>query len=178
MDKQDKTKYKLAHSIKTLMTVKTLDKITVKDIVTHCDVTRQTFYRHFLDKYDLVNWCFERLVEQSFEQMGVSCSLQEGLNRKFHFIEEEVVFFSGAFQSNDYNSLMNYDYEYIYKFYEAIITAKLQHPLDEELAFLLRMYCRGSIYMTVEWLNNKNRPKPEEVTALLVEALPDRKSVV
>lgn len=174
MDKRDKTKYKLANAIKQLMETQSLDKITVKDIVSQCDMTRQTFYRYFQDKYDLVNWYFERLVQKSFKQMGVSCSLREGLHKKFRFIEEECIFFSGAFQSNDYNSLMNYDYDCIFKFYEEIITSKTNKPLEEDLAFLLRMYCRGSIYMTVEWVNKKDRPAPEEITNLLIEALPDR----
>ena len=53
--KQEKTKYKLANSIKECMKTAPVDKITVKNIVEGCGVTRQTFYRNFLDKYDLIN---------------------------------------------------------------------------------------------------------------------------
>jgi probable dihydroxyacetone kinase regulator len=35
------------------------DKITVKDLVETCHISRQTFYYHFRDKYDLVNWIFD-----------------------------------------------------------------------------------------------------------------------
>ena len=117
MDRQDRTKYRMAQSIKGLMGRMPLDKITVKDIVADCGLTRQTFYRNFRDKYDLVNWYFEKLVQQSFEEMGVSLTLREGLTRKFQFIREERVFFTCAFGSNDYNSLMKYDYDYIFKFF-------------------------------------------------------------
>ena len=88
MDRQDRTKYRMAQSIKGLMGRMPLDKITVKDIVADCGLTRQTFYRNFRDKYDLVNWYFEKLVQQSFEEMGVSLTLREGLTRKFQFIRE------------------------------------------------------------------------------------------
>jgi len=37
---------------------KTLDKITVKEIVARCGVNRQTFYYHFRDIYDLLDWLF------------------------------------------------------------------------------------------------------------------------
>jgi AcrR family transcriptional regulator len=37
---------------------KPLDKITVIDIVTDCGVNRQTFYYHFQDIYDLIEWLF------------------------------------------------------------------------------------------------------------------------
>ena len=61
--KQEKTKYKLAESVKECMKTAPVDKITVKNIVEGCGVTRQTFYRNFLDKYDLINWYFDKLVE-------------------------------------------------------------------------------------------------------------------
>lgn len=174
MDKDNKTKYKFANAIKVLMQSRSLDSITVKDIVTQCDRTRQTFYRHFQDKYDLVNWYFEKLVQQSFKEMGVSCTLRESLIKKFLFIEAERVFFSQAFKSNDYNSPMNYDYECIYKFYSDIISRKINGPLDEEIDFLLRMYCRGSIHMTVEWVYQPGEVSPEQIADLLIEALPER----
>ena len=55
-NKQEKTRYKLAASMKECMKSAPVDKITVKEIVEGCGVTRQTFYRNFLDKYDLINW--------------------------------------------------------------------------------------------------------------------------
>lgn len=92
MDAGLKTRYKLAASLKELVRREPLDKITVKQIVEGCGVSRQTFYRCFLDKYDLVNWYFERLVEQSFKEMGVSLTLREGLLNKFNFIKAEQSF--------------------------------------------------------------------------------------
>lgn len=74
--KQEKTKYKLANSIKECMKTAPVDKITVKNIVEGCGVTRQTFYRNFLDKYDLINWYFDKLVLQS--QGGIAVA---GRNR-------------------------------------------------------------------------------------------------
>ena len=56
MEASEKSKYKFADALKRLMAHTPLDKITVKEIVEECGLTRQTFYRNFLDKYDLVNW--------------------------------------------------------------------------------------------------------------------------
>lgn len=53
MDASEKMKYKLANGMKELLVHTPVDKITVKQIVDQCDVTRPTFYRHFKDKYDL-----------------------------------------------------------------------------------------------------------------------------
>jgi len=58
------TKHLLAKSLKALMGEKTLDKITVKEIVARCGVNRQTFYYHFRDIWDLLDWFF---LEESNE---------------------------------------------------------------------------------------------------------------
>lgn len=83
-NEEEDTRYVFAQSIKDLMYKQALDKITVTDIVRHSGLTRQTFYRYFKDKYDLVNWYFERLADKSFLQIGNSETLQEGLT-KVHF---------------------------------------------------------------------------------------------
>lgn len=174
MESNEKTKYKMADSIKYLMETTPLDKITVKSIVEHCGMTRQTFYRNFQDKYDLVNWYFEKLAQKSFKQMGIQCTLREGLIRKFECIAEDGCFFSAAFQSQDHNSLVEYDYECILKFYTDIIMKKTGKKLEEDIEFLLKMYCRASVTMTIEWATTGRKKSPEKLTDLLIEAMPDR----
>ena len=80
--KQEKTKYKLAESVKECMKTAPVDKITVKEIVEGCGVTRQTFYRNFLDKYDLINWYFDKILIESFHQMGEGSTVYESLVKK------------------------------------------------------------------------------------------------
>ena len=54
------TKYALENSLKNLLLQKPLDKITISDITDDCGISRMTFYYHFKDIYDLVEWsCFE-----------------------------------------------------------------------------------------------------------------------
>ena len=166
MDRHDETKYIFAQAIKDLIKVVPLDKIAVTDIVTRSGMTRQTFYRYFKDKYDLVNWYFEKLVLQSFRQMGNGCSLQEALQLKFAFINSEHSFFKEAFKSNDYNNLVNYDFNCIYEFYKGIIEKNLNHSVDDDLDFLLKMYCKGSIDMTVDWVLNDMPISIEKIVSL------------
>ena len=52
------TKNGLAQAIKLLMSEKAFDKITIEEICEKCGKNRKTFYYHFKDKYDLVNWIF------------------------------------------------------------------------------------------------------------------------
>lgn len=87
-------------------------------------MTRQTFYRNFLDKYDLINWYFDKLVLQSFEQIGMGHTVGESLTRKFEFILNEKVFFTEAFRSDDRNSLKEHDFELILQFYTDLIAKR------------------------------------------------------
>lgn len=168
------TRYVFAECIKQLMNHQSLDKITVTDIVEMSGKTRQTFYRYFRDKYDLVNWYFEVLADKSFLQIGNSETLREGLTKKFEFIYHDRVFFKEAFKSKDYNNVENYDYNCILTFYQNIIKRKLGNNIPSDIEFLLEMYCHGSITMTVDWATGGYKLKPEELADMLIEALPPK----
>jgi len=167
------TKLQFALAIQSLMKEKSLDKISVSTICKQCHLTRQTFYRNFKDKYDLVNWYFQQLCDKSFLLMGVELNLHDALCEKFSFIENEKVFFSQAFKSDDYNNLINYDFMMIYKFYEEAIIKQTKKPLTEELSFLLEMYCKGSIDMTSKWATGYLDLPKEKMVDLLIKSVPE-----
>ena len=52
------TKKKIAKAFKQLLKTEQFDKISVRKIMEVADIRRQTFYDHFLDKYDLLSWIF------------------------------------------------------------------------------------------------------------------------
>lgn len=135
MNFSERSKYVLADSIKELMEKVPLDKITVTDIVDNCSTTRQTFYRNFKDKYDLVNWYFDKIVQKTIKQMGLSLTLEEGLVKKFEFMKNDKIFFCSAFSSSDFNNLLDYDYHCIFEFYKDV--ASKANPLSAEVIFYL-----------------------------------------
>ena len=50
------TKKVIADGFRYVMEKKSFDKITISDITDKCGLNRQTFYYHFQDKYELLNW--------------------------------------------------------------------------------------------------------------------------
>ncbi len=168
----DNMKYRLADALKRCMRQAPLEKITVGEIAEECGTTRQTFYRHFKDKYDLVNWYFDKILLESFEHMGEGRTIYEGLVNKFHYIEEERLFFKAAFKNDAQNNLRDHDFHLILAFYTERIEGKTGKKLPEHLRFLLEMYCQGSIYMTVQWVLGKIKGSPEEMAESLVDAMP------
>ena len=174
MAKSESTKYRLAEAMKTCMKTTSVDDITIRQIVEVCGVTRQTFYRNFKDKYDLINWYFDKLVLQSFEQIGMGNTVGESLTQKFEFILNEKAFFTEAFRSDDYNSVKEHDFELILQFYKDLIARKTSRPLEEEMEFHLEMYCRGSVYMTEKWVLGGMKDTPRRMSDKLVEAMPPK----
>ncbi|MGE4540667.1 MAG: TetR/AcrR family transcriptional regulator C-terminal domain-containing protein [Bacteroidales bacterium] len=174
MNGSERTKEDLANSIKEIMAIKSLDKITVKEIVDNCGMTRQTFYRYFHDKYDLVNWYFDKLAQQTIRKMGVSLTLQEGLIKKFKLLKKEKGFFTEAFKSRDCNSLFDYDLQLITEYYTNLISSKKNEQLDTELQFLLDMYCLGSMHMMLKWILDGMKIEPEEIVSFLINGMPEK----
>ncbi|MCI6859159.1 MAG: TetR/AcrR family transcriptional regulator C-terminal domain-containing protein [Eubacterium sp.] len=69
------TKEKMAQAFKRLVLKKPFQKITISDIAKESAMTRENFYYHFRDKYDILRWIFDREVashlpadEESFDE--------------------------------------------------------------------------------------------------------------
>ena len=174
--KHDKMKYRLADAMKNCMKKMPVEKITVKEIVTECGTTRQTFYRNFQDKYDLINWYFDKIL---FVTTANSLSTIPGplLDRMeiielSGYIEEEKLFFKAAFRNDDQNCLRDHDFQLILRFYENQIQEKTKQPIPENLHFQLEMYCQGSVYMTTQWVLGDMKKRPEKMAENLVKAMP------
>ena len=68
MMKRKTAKEILTASFRELAATKSIDKITIKDIVDHCGYPPATFYRNFKDKYDLIAREHTRSVAEITEQ--------------------------------------------------------------------------------------------------------------
>lgn len=152
-----------------------VEKITVTEIVETCGVTRQTFYRNFKDKYDLINWYFDKILLESFEHMGEGKTVYEGLVNKFHYIQQEKLFFKAAFKNDDQNCLRDHDFQLICAFYTEQLETRMACRLSRQLQFQLEMYCQGSIYMTVQWVLGYRKCSAEELAHALASAMPEER---
>ncbi len=85
-------KDRIADVFLELVKKKSIDKITIKNIVEQCGITRQSFYYHFSDIFNLIEWimqrefrrllaeisqyddqkqCVKRLLESTYEKRGL-----------------------------------------------------------------------------------------------------------
>lgn len=76
------------------------DSITIKDITERADLSRKTFYLHYIDKYDLL----DVIVDEHLEKLREICDqkkekgLIEGTIIWFDYFEQYKVFFASLFR--------------------------------------------------------------------------------
>ncbi|PCF64610.1 TetR family transcriptional regulator [Staphylococcus intermedius] len=94
-----KTKRGIQQSFLTLFNEGDFDRLTVKQITEHAQIGRKTFYLHYLDKYDLLNF----IVSEKFQELEEICEakkelgLSEGTKIWFHYFHEHQTFFKKLF---------------------------------------------------------------------------------
>ncbi len=71
----------IQESFRVLLRKKPLDKITVRDIVEDCGLTRNTFYYHYTDIYDLFDDYLDTQMQQVLTEKPVFRSWEESLGR-------------------------------------------------------------------------------------------------
>lgn len=105
------TKRALGESLKSLMREDQFSKISVGEICDRCSMNRKSFYYHFRDKYELVNWIFER--EFVFVDRAKDNSSEwDGFERLCCYFYENKEFYKQAFKIEGQNSFEEYFAEY------------------------------------------------------------------
>ena len=69
----------VADALLELIRGKDADKITVKDLVEVCGISRQTFYYHFKDIVDVVEWAAQQGVQRLVRESLNAATPQEAL---------------------------------------------------------------------------------------------------
>ena len=89
----------LANTLKELMNEKPLTKITVQDLTKKCGISRQTFYNHFHDIYELVEWIY---LNEAHITLGENISYenwQDALEALFQYMDDNRNFVLNTYRS-------------------------------------------------------------------------------
>ncbi len=153
------TKNTLATALKQLMTEKPFEKISVSDICDRCGMNRKSFYYHFHDKYDLVNWIFTtdflETMDFSAEKGGWQLLL-ESCERLY----EEGAFYRDALQIKGQNSFHDYVLETVSPIVFHLVRDLYQ---DDEIAdFFVSFFGDAFLTAIMRWLSEETRMTPEE----------------
>lgn len=161
------TKQAIASATHDLMARKSLDKITVKDIVTECHITRQTFYYHFKDILDLFEWGIKQEMDQLLKQSQTCESIEETLLTYMHMNDSsdrrQLVIkiyksrYRDAFHVFMVREVRNY-------FMEMCRRKKLLGNLPiKEADFLVDFYAGAWVGLQEQWLLDENMDVEEGI---------------
>ncbi len=104
----DVTKKALAHTLKELASRMPLDRITVSELCLRCGVNRQTFYYHFRDINDLVEYIFDSEAASVLGDQKTYTTWQNGLQDIFHYVMENQDFVMSTYHSRNREQLTSY----------------------------------------------------------------------
>ena len=96
------TKTVLADAMRELMRRRPVSKITIGDICDHCGMNRKSFYYHFHDKYELINWIFTK----EYDDAAGSAPHQDRLLTLCEYLRREHAFYRAALQPLEGNRLV------------------------------------------------------------------------
>ena len=101
------TKRKMAQALKELMAEKPLKRITIQDIVERSHMTRQSFYYHFQDIYEVLELiCRYDLVDQIAYREEESFS--HWMERLMEIVETNKWFYRKMLQDMDWERVAGY----------------------------------------------------------------------
>lgn len=164
----------LANSLEELLKKRSFDNITVGEIADNCGVSRTTFYRHFKDKYDCMNWGYQNRIAQIEKENSNIASWKNLIRQLAEFLYEKKEYFSKVNQYTEQNSLMECIYhcgmEYATKMVER---EKLDGQLSREDYYLLHMYMTATVECINIWLREGCPGGPEFLAEMQSSFMPE-----
>ncbi len=152
------TKNALAAALKELMREAPFSKITITDICKRCQMNRKSFYYHFKDKYDLVNWIYDtEFIETLSDQNGSS---RDFLMEVCSYFYDNRAFYKAALEIEGQNSFSEHFREFLEPVCGVYLREALHiHPLQQ---FQIDFYVDGFACAIERWLKSSDDPIPPQ----------------
>lgn len=166
------TKRALAAALRELMEEAPFEKINVARICARCGMSRKSFYYHFKDKYDLVNWIFDT----EFIKLGNALTNASSPDDRWELIEEICQFFyqnRGFYRKALMIKGQNSFSEHLRDACVPLIKLRFQQLVGNEGAddFSVNFYADAALCAIERWLLSRECLPPDEFAAKLKSML-------
>lgn len=158
------TKRALAAAMKELMEDTPFEKINVAAICEKCGMNRKSFYYHFKDKYDLVNWIYDTEFFAVATRQSYATSW-EFILALLNYLYSERRFYRKALCISGQNSFSEHFREVLLP----LIELRLRQVMtgQEVLEFHINFFADAFVCAIMRWILDKNCVPPEEILSLL-----------
>ena len=160
----------LAQSMLKLCKTIPLTSITIKHLLTDTGMSRQTFYNHFKDKQDLIQYIYEEFIIPDFTiQTPTNLNFYQSLQITLQNIQTYHYFMKQACQIQGQNNLTSYIYQHCESFdMQWHQTLYGKQPMPETLQFAIKYHANASTNMTLSWILSDMPVSCEELANLIV----------
>ena len=169
------TKQTLEKSLKNLLYTKPITKITINDIAKDCGINRMTFYYHFKDIYDLVEWACLEDAKKALEEKRTHATWQQGFLQIFEAVKENKIFIMNVYNYVDRAQVEKYLTPLVNNLLMGVINEESQHISIKETdkEFIARMYSYMFIGLMLDWIKENMEEDPKKIIDTLSILLKD-----
>lgn len=167
------TKRALEASLKKLLLERPLDKITVTDIAEDCGINRMTFYYHFKDIYDLVEWSCLEDAKRALEEKKTCETWQQGLLQIFEAVQANKPFILNVYRCVHREQVEKYLQPLVDRLVLDVLNGEAQGLLvrEEDMQFIAQVYSYVFIGVMLDWIKDDMLQPPQELVARLAKLL-------
>lgn len=167
----------IAEAVLTLLKERKIKKLTVKDIVEQCNITRQAFYYHFEDIPDLFRWMIKEFTGYVFQEALSKGNAEDGLRCFFVMTINALPYAKRGRDSNYGEELEQISRQYLQQFF---IAAAEKHNYyrqcsASETRIILRYHSLAVFGLLHEWTEEDSEHLDEivhTVYCLMMEGIP------
>lgn len=159
------TKQALEASLKKLLMHKSIDKITINDLTADCGISRMSFYYHFKDIYDLVEWVCVEDGRRAMQDKKTYDTWQEGIGQIFDAVMENKPFILNVYRSISREKIENYLYKLTFDLIAAVVEEKCVGIglAREDKSFIAEFYKYGFVGIMLDWIERGMKDDYEDI---------------
>ncbi len=167
-----RTREKIWEAFYELCETVPFQKITVEQIATRAGVSKATFYRHFMDKYDVLNYSATEVAGRLIRREECR-GWQDFLVHMFREIGSKKDYYRRAFRISGQNAHTSFLFEYSYETMEkCCLQAHGRDSLSAEEGFMIAHYCHGCVGIMDDWLRDDGGLSADEIAAVCYRIMP------
>ena len=155
----------IAEAAKYLVLKKQVRKLTVKDIVDECQITRQTFYYHFEDIPGLFRWILEQDKKQMLHEVSYMDNTEKVLKYFFQLAIHMTPDIHRGMQTNYREELQQLIYEYCYYFLDTGLKKTTYYVSHSQTD--IKLFLRYHSYAILGFLQNWNSDDTEHIDEIV-----------
>lgn len=157
------TKRAIGYAFKDLLKEKSFNKITITDIANNCAINRQTFYYHFQDIKDLVEWLCIDEVDNILNKNDEREKWEDKFLTIFKVVLKEKEVVENIYHSVSVEVLRTNLYRLVYPiiYSEIVEESKGKNLREEDKKFITDFYKYAFVSIVLDWIDKGMIENPE-----------------